>query len=236
MKKPTNQTPLLLAAPSRENPSMHLALPRLLPAPPTARQQVRTRTRALALEYGQIQAQANHPGMPLLIPGRGPLAQVRADTLRSPALRLFLGSVLAEREIRTLLAQPAMSPNVVPCTAGELVQRAAARVSFWCVLGRAQCEVLYAATVVAGIGRLLAPTVVGACRVDDVLFTLVRSALHLLDEETPSEAALLRQCLDWGNGDEIDEQLVPGLRRAIARALDHGLDGRGGEADLGWPN
>ncbi len=236
MKKPLTSTPLPLPAPRRENASMHFASPECLTAPATARQQVRTRTQALAMEYGQIQAKANHPGMPLFIPGRGPLAPVRADTLRSPALRLFLTSVLAEREIQTLLAQPGMSQNEVPCTAGDLVQRAAARVSFWCVLGRAQCEVLYAATVVAGIGRLLAPTVVGACRGDDVLFTLVRSALHRLDEETPSEAALLRQCLGWGNGDEIDEQLVPGLRRAIARALDHGLDGRVGEADLGWPN
>lgn len=187
---------------------------------------VRERTEELAREHMQgqretaLQLQLYQPSTVVR-----PLAPVHAGNLRHTGLRQFLKRVLSEQEVHALLIQLRSTPNEQPRHAGELLRQAADGISFWCVLSRTRAEVLYVATVVAGIGRLLAPTLLGTSRVDDVLFSIVRQALYALEEAAPSEAALLRHCLGWGNVDEIDEQFIPGLRRAIARALDYALDG-----------
>lgn len=191
-----------------------------------ARQAVLARTEEMVREAGRAPNRVpQSDGLPMHL-AQGSKAFAQRTGLSNESLRRFLERVQAEPEIRMLLAQTRLSANRVPRTASAALQQAAAQVSFWCVLPRAQREVLYVATLVAGIGRLLAPTVKGKTSVDNVLFTMVCTALHRLDEETPSEASLLRQCLGWGNSDEIDEQIIPGVRRAIGCALDHALDGK----------
>lgn len=143
--------------------------------------------------------------------------------LRNQSLCCFLARVQSEPAINLLLTHSGTNRNGEQERYDQLLQRAAARASSRCEFGRAQCEVLYVATQIAGIGRLLAPTVVDGSWLDDVLHTQVRDALRLLDEEAPTRASLLRQCLGWGNLDEIDEQRIADLRRAIDGALDHTL-------------
>lgn len=191
-----------------------------------ARQAVLARTEDFMRAAGATKKPDDEPDtLPAHIT-QGALAQDKDHGLKSAPLRRFLDSVQAEPEIRALLAQPRLSANRVPRRTSVVLQQAAAQAKFCCALPPALGEVLYVATVIAGVGRLLASTVVGKASADDVLFTIVRTALHRLDGETHSEAALLRQCLGWGNSDEIDERFIPALRRAIGHALDQVLENK----------
>ena len=79
--------------------------------------------------------------------------------------------------------------------------------------------VLFVATVIRGIQALLSDYVVGPANLEDVMFTLVRPALHRLDDSAPRQACLLRLSLGWGNADEVDAFYVPRLQESVARAL-----------------
>ncbi len=143
-------------------------------------------------------------------------------------MREFLSSVFTEPEVELALTTP--MPTVMPTPSSPAYQafptypvqrlrRAAEMASFWCALGREERAVLYVATLVRGIGHLLSGCVVGSASLDDILFTLVRPALHRLDDVAPRQARLLRLCLGWGNADEVDVCYVPRLQKSVAQAL-----------------
>lgn len=145
-------------------------------------------------------------------------------------LHTFLNLVAAEPEVRQALSTPIAGPAASAASGQRLplsfqsypvqtLRRAGELASFWCANGQNERDVLYAATFIAGIGHLLASSVVGHSSLDDVLFTLVRPHLHRLDDSAPHQASLLRLALGWGNADEVDAWYVPRLQEAVARAL-----------------
>ena len=141
-------------------------------------------------------------------------------------LREFLRTVVTELEVELALTTPIPTST---SSSGmrqpfqsypvQSLRRAAEIAGYWCAFGREERAVLYVATLIRGIGRLLADYVVGSAKLDDILFTLVRPALHRLDDSAPRQACLLRLCLGWGNADEVDAYYVPRLQESVERAL-----------------
>lgn len=141
-------------------------------------------------------------------------------------LREFLRTVVTESEVELALTTPIPTPT---SSSGmrrpfqsypvQSLRRAAEMAGYWCAFGREERAVLYVATLIRGIGHLLADYVVGCAKLDDILFTLVRPALHRLDDSAPRQACLLRLCLGWGNADEVDAYYVPRLQESVERAL-----------------
>lgn len=140
-----------------------------------------------------------------------------------PELRSFLTAVAAEPEVAQALSTPAASASRSTLSFQsypvQTLRRAAELASYWCAYGQIERDVLFAATFIAGIGHLLAGSVIGNSSLDDILFTLVRPHLHRLDGSAPRQASLLRLALGWGNADEVDAWYVPRLQEAVARAL-----------------
>lgn len=151
------------------------------------------------------------------------VAQMLAGVSSWP-LRELLGELLSQPEVELALTTPipASSRSTRQSFQSYPVQRlrrAAEMAGYWCAFGRDERAVLYVATLVRGIGDLLAGHVVGSANLDDILFTLARPALHRLDDSAPRQACLLRLCLGWGNADEVDAYYVPRLQESVARAL-----------------
>jgi hypothetical protein len=111
--------------------------------------------------------------------------------------------VVTESEVELALTTPIPTPG---SSSGmrqpfqsypvQSLRRAAEMAGYWCAFGREERSVLYVATLIRGIGHLLADYVVGSAKLDDILFTLVRPALHRLDDSAPRQACLL--CLFAG--------------------------------------
>lgn len=157
------------------------------------------------------------------------------DEVPDRHLRSFLASVFEEPEVRLVLTTPlppAARSRGATATYGDgprrqlnpqlpvqVLGRAASLASYWGAHGEAVRQVLYVATVLRGIECLLAGLVVGPASVRDVMFTLVRPALHRLDDTDARLASLLRLALDLGNADEVDAVYVPHLLDSVQRAL-----------------
>ena len=132
-------------------------------------------------------------------------------------VRRFLATVLAEPEMDALLFTPeARLPQTLLI---QQLQRAARTSTAWCALGRAQSDVLYAATVLQGLHLRLHRFVYGKADVADVLFTLVHPALRQLDDDAPLTARWLRELMGWGNWDESDPDYLQQMKHALQRTL-----------------
>lgn len=158
-----------------------------------------------------------------LIPmdGIDPQVTVRdtVKAVRDSNLRDFLEAVLAEPEVEQVLTTRRNGQGYYQRYAIQYLRRAAGLASFWCVQDRQEREVMYVATLVQGLKKVLAPCIVGNASVEDVVFTIVRPALYRLDDHAPRLAGLLRLSVGWGNADEIDDSYIPGQQQAIRRAL-----------------
>lgn len=149
--------------------------------------------------------------------------QIVQDTLkavRHSELQFFLSEVFAEPEVRQILTTRHNSMGYYQRYAIQYLRAAAASASFWSAQGWPHREVMYVATLMQGVRQLLAPCIVGGASVDDVMFTIVRSALYQLDDHAPQQASLLRVCLGWGNADEIDDCYIPQLQQIVQQALE----------------
>lgn len=156
----------------------------------------------------------------------GQLIEQLLDAVPSDPLREFLRAVVIEPEVKLALTTPVRRPVAfkgrVPSFQSYPVQflrRAAEMAGYWCAYGQEERAVLFVATVIRGIQSLLSDYVVGPANLEDVMFTLVRPALHRLDDSAPRQACLLRLSLGWGNADEVDACYVPRLQESVARAL-----------------
>ena len=139
--------------------------------------------------------------------------------------RRFLATVLAEPEMDALLFTPeGRFPQTLLI---QQLQRAARTSTAWCALGRAQSDVLYAATVLQGLHLRLHRFVYGKADVADVLFTLVHPALRQLDDDAPLTARWLRELMGWGNWDESDPDYLQQMKHALQRTLQRVM-GQGG--------
>jgi hypothetical protein len=150
------------------------------------------------------------------------LLQQTASQVRHPGLQGLLVQFINEPEIRqvlTRLAEPQSPGAKHPTLTIQQLRRAAELAQYWCAFGREEREVLYVATLVQGCQSLLESTLSPGASAADVLFTIVRSSLHRLDDRYPRQAFLLRLSLGWGNADEGDEYYVPRLQQSVERAL-----------------
>lgn len=143
--------------------------------------------------------------------------------VKNPAMREFLQSVLHEPEILHALTAPtmmSMSPTAMTRTYPiQALRRAGELAAYWCGCGGEERDALFVATLIKGAQKLLAPVVQGCSTAEDVMFTLVRKALHRLDDEAPRCSRLLRLSLGWGCEDDVDDFYVPRLQIAVRRAL-----------------
>jgi hypothetical protein len=148
------------------------------------------------------------------------LLEAAVQHVKTPALREFFGAVVQEPEIYQTLTRltPASQTGRMSCPI-QTLRRAAELASYWCASGAQERDVLFVATVLLGTQALIGPMVMGGASASDVMFTLVRKALHRLDDQSPRCANLLRLSLGWGNEDEIDDFYVPRLQQAVQRAL-----------------
>lgn len=136
-------------------------------------------------------------------------------SIRNPALRNFVGTVMAERDVnRVLTMLPGESLRYTRWPI-DRVRSAAESVALHASLMPAQREVLFVACLLAGIAVLIEPCVAYPSNTDDVMRSIVREALHRLDRESPSRATALRNGMGWGNDDEMDGEALEGIQQAV---------------------
>lgn len=152
--------------------------------------------------------------------GIAPQTLVRrcVGSVRSAALRNFIGSVMAERDVnRVLTMLPGESVRFARWPI-DRVRSAAESVALRFSLLPAQREVLFVACLLAGIAVLIEPCVVYPATTTDVMRSIVRTALQRLERESPALAGALRHCMGWGNDDEMDDDSTEGLQQAVRLA------------------
>ena len=137
----------------------------------------------------------------------------------NPALRTFLTSVFAEPEVRQILIQPILRKGVAHGIRIESLKTVAVGVQYWCSFSEAQREVLYVGTVLHGIQHWLTPCIQVGSDCEDVMHTIARSALRVLDDAHPSYEGLLRLCMGWANADE-DSDFAVSLRERMQQAVE----------------
>lgn len=147
------------------------------------------------------------------------IIQDTIKAVRDSDLQAFLACVLSEPEVEQVLTTVVRGQGYYQRYAIQYLHRAAGMANFWCVQERREREVVYVATLVEGLKQLMAPWIVGDANADDVVFTIVRSALHRLDDNAPLVASQLRLSLGWGNADEFDNSYIPRVHQIIRRAL-----------------
>lgn len=141
------------------------------------------------------------------------------EGIECEALRHFLGAVLAEHEVRLAINQAMHhGPGGKRSNFAQLLQ-ACHITGFWSVHA-VEREALFVATFIRGVQELLGLQLVGnTCTASEVIFAIVRSALHRLDDQAPIHSRLLRLMLGWGNEDEVDSVYVPRIQSSMLQAL-----------------
>lgn len=143
------------------------------------------------------------------------------EAINNEALRQFLLAVLQETEVRLVVSQF----DRLPLRSGrryriEQLHHAGSIARFGLDWLAADKETLYVATLIRGIQELMVPQIVGnSCTPSHLMFSIVCSALHRLDDAAPRQAWLLRLALGWGNEDEVDAVLTPLIRHTVHKAL-----------------
>ena len=151
--------------------------------------------------------------------------------IQHPKLREFLKAVAQEPEVNYLMCMR-RNPSARKQQYGvECLHLAAREASCFKAIAPQQREVVYAATILLGCRTLIAPCKESQSTPDDILFTIVRQALHRLDKSAPKQARLLRLCMGWGNEEETQSDIFLGLKQIIYRSLERALKVNGDEAN-----
>jgi hypothetical protein len=145
------------------------------------------------------------------------------EGIRHPGLRAFLQAVVKEPEVNFVMSMCRNAHTRNQQYGVECLHGAARVASTNRVIGDAQREVVYAATILMGCRTLIAPSKASKSTADDILFTIVRQALHRLDNSAPKQARLLRLCMGWGNEEEMASDVMSGLTRLIHQSLKRAL-------------
>jgi hypothetical protein len=130
------------------------------------------------------------------------LLQCAIDQVQYPVLQAFLATVMGEPEVRQVLTQPVLRHGKTVGIRIQSLQSVASQMRRDCDLSPTQGDVLFVATLLHGIESWLKPCVMGNSDLRDVMFTIVRAALHQLDGRNHAFAELLRLCMGWGRVDE----------------------------------
>lgn len=134
-------------------------------------------------------------------------------------LRAFVRSVMAERDVnRVLTVLRNDSPRLQRLPIDRL--RAVAETgSKKALAGPRTRDTLYVAILVAGIEVLLGQTVKEPYSSSDVIRSVVRDALRTLATKDEALTTDLRNCLGWGNQDEMLSVTVQCLQQRVAMAV-----------------
>jgi len=146
------------------------------------------------------------------------LLQCAIDQVQYPVLQAFLATVMAEPEVRQVLTQPVLRHGKTVGIRIQSLQSVALQMRRDCDLSPTQGDVLFVATLLHGIEYWLKPCVMGNSDLRDVMFTIVRAALHQLDGRNHAFAELLRLCMGWGRVDE-ESLFYDWLRARMQRAM-----------------
>ncbi len=172
------------------------------------------------------------------LPSKGPLTQIvptveitigpdpqvliqRAiNKVGHPALRTFLRTVMAERDVNrvlTLLLDDGRKAQRLPI---DRLRCAAETARNRSMLSAPAREILYAAVLISGIESLLGETVRPPYTSGDVIRSVVRDALRQLEQQDEERACELRNFLGWGNDDESGA-CVQEVQRTVCHAVKH---------------
>jgi len=130
-------------------------------------------------------------------------------------LRDFLASVMTERDVNrvlTVLREHGPRLQRLPIERLRAAAQCAANAS---LLSPRIRNTLYAAILISGIELLLGQTVKHPYSSGDVIRSVVRDALRRLDAADEVQGQRLRNCLGWGNEDEVNEESVLHLRYCV---------------------
>lgn len=156
--------------------------------------------------------------------GTDPQVLVRraVDLVSAGPLRDFLASVMAERDVNralTVLRNDGPRLQRLPI---EHLRAAAQYAAHASLLSPGARDTLYAAILISGIELLLGQTVEHPYSSRDVIRSVVRDALRRLDKADEVQCHLLRNCLGWGNEDEMHEMSSLRMQYWVAVAV-HGM-------------
>ena len=134
-------------------------------------------------------------------------------------LRTFVRSVMAERDVnRVLTTLRDDSPRFQRLPIDRL--RAAAEAgSKKALAGPRTRDTLYVAILISGIEILLGQTVKEPYSSSDVIRSVVRDALRQLATKDEALVTDLRNCLGWGNQDDMLSVTVQCLQQRVAMAV-----------------
>jgi hypothetical protein len=149
------------------------------------------------------------------------------EGIRHPALRAFLQAVVKEPEVNFVMLMCRNAKKRNQQYGVECLHGAAKAASSNRVISDAQRDVVYTATILMGCRTLIAPNKASNSTSDDILFTIVRQALHRLDDSAPKQARLLRLCMGWGSEEEMASEVMVGLTQLIHQSLKRALKNDG---------
>lgn len=152
------------------------------------------------------------------LPPQSVINEVVVD-IRNPALRRFLEDVLHEPLIHGLITLPLVRHGQPVQFPIQIIRRVGLHLSAAQARTQQEKDLVLVATVLWGVRSLLPLSIYGKTALQDVFTTLIRSALHVLDDSTYEVSMVLRGLL--GLGDDASEQCesVPHLHRQIQRAV-----------------
>ena len=154
--------------------------------------------------------------------------EAAARQITNPHLRQFFNAVVQEPEIHLALTTPFTEDQRIEMGHGyfyatdrypiQIIQRAVCSSGLWCAHRPLMHDVLLVATIVQSARQLLQDYISPGADLDDVLFTLIRPALHRLDDRNVVAAHLLRGVLGLGNFDEVLDLGALQIRHASVHA------------------
>jgi hypothetical protein len=128
-----------------------------------------------------------------------------ARQIKNPALRRFFQAATREPEIRlALTTHYAQMPswyrgktglNAIDRFPIQRLQHTARNAVLWCAQSQLERDVHFVATCVLGVQDLICSQISPGADLADVLFTLIRPALHRLDDQHADVAYLLREAI-----------------------------------------
>ncbi len=134
-------------------------------------------------------------------------------------LRAFIRSVMAERDVNrvlTMLRNDSPRFQRLPIDRLRAIAEAGSKRT---LAGPRTRDTLYVAILVAGIEILLGQTVKAPYSSSDVIRSVVRDALRKLATQDEALATDLRNCLGWGNQDDMLGVTVQCLQQRVAMAV-----------------
>lgn len=156
-----------------------------------------------------------------LVVGTDPQVLVRraVNLVQNTKLRDFIRSVMAERDVNrvlTLLCDGSPTLQRLPIDRLRAVAQAGSKRAF---AGPRTQDTLYVAILVAGIEVLLGKTVQAPYSSRDVIRSVARDAMRKLADHDEALASDLRNCLGWGNDDEMVDVTVQCLQQRVLMAV-----------------